>query len=436
MKFTKKNIIIFLLILFFVSATMFYKCNLLADAKTTSKFLMYAILGGLFVYDYKSKLIDRTSAETSFHVVDKCVLFLIIAQCVSIFNSFLYKDQPIKYGLLSSLPFFTTYLFYFWLRKSMLNISIIEKIIITMAFLSCAAKIISLLTMPSPIFGSFEYDLTRGGARFRIPGEEWIVCGFFYFINRYLKLRESKYLIVVSFLYLMLLSTLTRQVILWTTALGVWFVFSSLKLWKKIAFSVLASVLFAFVVPNIPFVKRMSEMTENQVGDGNYKEDVRYRDYQVFLFDYKRTPIQYAFGCGIPSEGRSKWGDEMIKMGEEQLIPVDVGWAGFVFLYGYIPAIVLLFIFIYSLRTPHADRYQYLKYYLVYIMLASILSGPILYYHQYLTVIFCFYAVRKSHYDVLRKNHLGKKILEYEYGINNPKLQQLRRYIKLLRQYR
>ena len=108
--------------------------------------------------------------------------------------------------------------------------------------------------------------------------------------------------------------------------------------------------------------------------------------------------VQYVFGCGLPSQGNSRYGAESEYMsGTLGIIPSDVGWAGAVFYYGYFSTFILLFLFLYCIFKIKGEYYK--RFYLFYIALCAIGGGPILYFHEVIITMFVLANISKRDFD-------------------------------------
>ncbi len=272
-----------------------------------------------------------------------------------------------------------------------------EKLIVSLGITYVVILLIGYVTLPNPIFGIYAIEEGRGGVRFRLSGYFWTVALYFYSIQQF---RDKGSKLSLAFIVLCLFATVltfARQYILYSLLLGFLFYITGITLRKKIIIIILGIFLSVFVIPNTKLYQNYSSITQEQLERNKYEEeDVRVKDYRVFLFDYPRSTMQYLFGCGLASYGNSRYGDELEFMAKtENLIQVDTGWAGFVFYYGYIGGALLLLLILRCLMLNCPKRYNYLKYVILYMSLCSILGGTILFYHEYLIIFLSIYLLSR-----------------------------------------
>lgn len=385
---------LFFLLIFFLSANDFFQINSFGNIETACKTITYLLFAILLILSLKGSKKTLIYGKKN-RIVDKCVIFLLLCLLISIINAFLFKNQDILIGLMTSLPIFIVYLLYFVLKRFQLQEKDLRKIILLLGTLYCIFNIISVLTLPNPLFGRFTFEEDRGGFRLRIPGLFWVNLMYFLLIGKYLVTKKLRYLLFAFLSFLIIASSLARQYIIWSVVLGGLYLFKSFTIRKKIHLIVIIVFLGLYIVPNIPLVKNLTELSDNQKQENDEgKENVRLVDYRVFLYEYERNPIQYLCGCGIASYGNSKYGKELEQMAkDEQLIHADAGWAGFVFYYGYLSALILFILYLYILKAPLQKEYVFYKYFLLYVMLCAIAGGPIIYYHEYIISIVVFYII-------------------------------------------
>lgn len=394
------NFNVLLVLLLMLSANYFFDCTLLGEDLTQIyKLVLYVVFIIVALLTYIKSIPAKNKAIVlrlkGHKVIDKCIVILLFGLLISLFNSFLFKDQSLIVCLITNIPMTIAYLSYFVFKKMNLTNADERNIIILMAFVYCVAFIVSVVTIPNPLFGEFEFSEERGGFRLRIKGIFWVSLCFFFLIQKYKERGRYRYLFGALLVSLFVAASLARQYILWTTVLGLMFLMLNTKLRKKLLLMLIVVLVGFFVVPEIPLVKNLTELSEKQKEkNDNDHEDIRIKDYQTFLFDYDRNIIQYVFGCGLPSQGNSRYGAESEYMsGTLGIIPSDVGWAGTVFYYGYFSTFILLFLFLYSIFKIKGEYYK--RFYLFYIALCAIGGGPILYSHEVIISMFVMSNISK-----------------------------------------
>lgn len=394
------NRVLLLLALLILVSNRLYDVSFIGEGnEVLLKFLSYVTFAILTVVVY-IEIVSRknTTIQLGSHFTDKGVFLLFLGLLISIINALLFKGQDIVASLITSAGVIIAYLVYFEMRMVGFSIKNLEKLTVFFGWCYIVCVIIGFATLPFPLFGTFKFDEEHGGMRFSLPGIHWMNLMFFYYLSRYERNRKLKFLLYGFIAYLVILSSLTRQLIVLSTVLGGFYFFKMISRRGKIIFVFLFFILALFIVPNLTFVQNLKELTEEQASQNDSgREDVRVKDYRVFMFEYERNLSQYLFGCGLASYNRSEYGREMENLAEtENLIQVDAGWAGFVFYYGYFSAFVLLVMMLACLKRRVPSCYLYLKYYVLFIGLCAIASGPILYNNEYIIVMLVLSVIKSE----------------------------------------
>lgn len=162
----------------------------------------------------------------------------------------------------------------------------------------------------------------------------------------------------------------------------------------------------------------MVELSEEQAErNKTEKEDIRITAWKFYTNEYQTNELTRIFGNGLPSIGNSKWGNDFEKTisydyGGNGCFFVDVGWAGFYWLFGAFSTLSLIILLIKAILKNKQTNRQYLSYWLVFLLLTSIASAPILFYSQIISVVTTLYLVYGKEKNESNSN-------------NNIKLQQL-----------
>lgn len=103
------------------------------------------------------------------------------------------------------------------------------------------------------------------------------------------------------------------------------------------------------------------------------------------------------FGNGVPSDGNSIWGTVYFSEAETSgKLTHDVGWAGFFWFFGILTTIALMALMVLAILQPKPPRMKFLNYWLIFIMITSVASAPILYWYQVVNVMTCLGMVYSS----------------------------------------
>lgn len=210
------------------------------------------------------------------------------------------------------------------------------------------------------------------------------------------KTKKHLYLIVITGLFIVL--SVIRQYIFLSIMLGILFILKKSSFIKKMIFVAICLCVYYFILPKIPMYQKMSEVTSSQIDNNAETEDIRISAWKFYTNEYQTNSITRIFGNGLPSIGNSKWGNNFEKTisrdyGGNGCFFVDVGWAGFYWLFGAFSTIGLIILLIKAILKKKSVDKQYLSYWCLFIVLTSIASAPILFYNQIISISTVLYLI-------------------------------------------
>lgn len=351
-----------------------------------------------------------------------CYWVLLGAMFLAVFVATNVHHQPFKVSLMAELgPLMAVLMFW-----AMMRLDLPEEQILKFLLICCLVAVpvyfVNAATFPNMLFGGEtirEEDLSRGILRVPIYFLEFMVMFWFYSINQWIVKRNYKWIGIGALFLVMIFLSVTRQVILISGVLGVVFMLKNAGWFLRICTVGFIAVLMLVILPAIPAYQAMMELSEDQSEQNEMQEeDIRIYDYRYFGDEAQTSIVTRIFGNGVPSYGNSKWGDFIESEWEiNGTFAVDVGWIGFYWHYGAIAVIALLILLIKAAMRHKPPEKRYLTYTVVYFILASIASGPILYFHQMLYIMVVLYLIYKPSESEYEQINSG----------NNIKLQQRRR---------
>lgn len=332
---------------------------------------------------------------------------------VSTFPATLFHPQSYSVTVMSTLPYFLSYL-YFWI---LMRMGLPEKFILRWLFIGCVIAIpvyfINMFSFPNVVFGEeLGEDFSRGILRVPVVFLEVIVLFLFYGINQILLKRGRKkfWIFVCCACVLMIVLSVVRQIILYSLILGILFLLKNISLTKKLLAVVVGVMIVVYVLPSIPMYKTMIELSQDQLDENEDEENVRIGSWRYYTFENQTNDITPFIGNGAPSFGNSVWGnvfeDETVDNGYYY---ADVAWAGIIYIFGWIGFAALLILMLKAVFAHKGSDKEYLTYWFIFIILCGIASGVFIYYHQIFYIMIGLYLV----FGQNEKN-----------GNNNPQLQQ------------
>lgn len=392
--------VIILCLTILVSLNFFDIKYLQFDSKI-GKFVYYGLIVIMFVYTRLNSGKNKVRAKSS--MIKWLFRFLFFSFGIAAINAYRYNNQELEDSIVAALQY-VTYVYFFVLLGTKFKVKDLENI---SDFFSILFVIITLINMllPDPLFGHGEFDLDRGGYRYRLPGIYFVFLSFLIHINRLSKEICYKDVLWVLLTFLAIFSSLTRQIIFVSVLVGGLLYFYNTRWTKKIVFVFVSIVLFSIVERTASFEK-FTNLTKNQIAQNEVNDDIRILSFEYYTSQNKNT-MQFLFGNGVPAEGKSRYGNTFYQNQRySNLYFSDVGWAGFYFFFGLVGVVILTSIILYQSSKKKYPEIRYSSYFCFSYLVLSIASAPILIQGQIMPLMIGLYIcelgrVKKLHISSL-----------------------------------
>lgn len=325
--------------------------------------------------------------------------YLLFGIAFSAIMATLTHMQGIVPSVMGDCLYFLPYLFLFVFLKLDIPEKKVMDTYIVLCVISAVVYFCNVLTMPFNMFGQpiLNEDISRGIIRIPVVFIELFPLLIFYSINRWFETKEKKWFVLIAFATLMIVLSVVRQVIAITGLLAVLFLFRNLSAMKKLLLIGAVGVVVVFVLPTIPIYKTMVELSEDQSDENDNEENIRIQSWRFYTYENQESVLNVIFGNGVPSVGNSIWGTSIDSEAETSgRFPHDVGWAGFFFYFGLLTTIALLALMVMAIMYPKPPEKKYLNYWLIFILITSVASAPILFYFQIINIMVCIGLVYDS----------------------------------------
>ncbi len=298
--------------------------------------------------------------------------------------------QGFMTSMMGAATYFIPYLFLFiYLKMDMVGQKVMN-IFIVLCCISTVVYFSNVLTMPMNMFGQpiLSEDFSRGIIRLPVVFIEIFPLLVFYAINRWFDTKDKKWFLLIAFASLMIFLSVIRQIIAITGVLAVIFMFRNISWVKKALMIAAVGLVVVFVLPQIPIYKTMVELSEDQSADNDNEEDVRIQAWRFYTYENQESPLDVIFGNGVPSIGNSIWGNIFDSESETSgRYTHDVGWAGFFWFFGILTTLALLALLVMAIMHHKPPEMKFINYWLVFIIITSVASGPILYWNQVINLM-------------------------------------------------
>lgn len=361
-----------------------------------SKFIIYALYIVLLFLIVANNTNERNKYEKCFILILTGISISILMACTQ------HSEQSFFISIIATLPYIVPFSTFFILKKSNLSIGWLEKTFIIIGLLNVIMTFQLWALMPNQLFGGLREEDDGRGIRIGVSGDIFKMLLFFYSIYKFKTTKQLKYLILILLCYVTILLSLTRQVMVISTFLGIIYYLKDLKLYKKVIVTFLFVGALIYII-QIPYFQDLISVSERQMENDSENENIRITAFKYYINDGQENLFTRILGNGCYSYGNSQYGYDAKKEQYRTLcFPSDVSIASFYWFFGIFGILGIILVFIKTFKLNINKEYEYLKYVIYYIMLASIASGPLLYYSQNIVLVVVCYMLGKINY--LSKN--------------------------------
>jgi len=307
----------------------------------TSPFI--AIIWALFgLYWFRSKA--GNIKIYNFKKYYKYFYWLIIGFLLSTIPAFLFWKQNFDISLIA----YRRLIFYIFLPMILYMQPSEKQIIKALLYYTIVYIIISVTQAftPFPILTSVidKITLGRGSFDFKdnflgylLPGVSMVLFFFYYKLQQFKELPNSKSFITVFILFCFILVLQNRGALFFATLIFIYVLFKQMGPNK--IFSFLVFCIIAIVVFNI-FSKYWNSMVNETLIQFNDPDYNRWKAYRYFVFEYSPNWLCTILGNGFLS-AKTQSGQFLQSMMNEGYYQSDIGLIGFWSMYGIIPIIVI-----------------------------------------------------------------------------------------------
>lgn len=359
-------------------------------------------LSSLIIYIYMIYKTGNSFCSSDFKIERMIIVSLLATLIISVF----YWNLNLINVLARYFPA-VSILIVFYLKSQRIECSKIEKAIVILTWLYLFCWLIQVFMLPQIIFGGRDEtdNLSRGFIRFYIPTKENLAFLLFYYLSLYVNYKKKIYLCLSFLVYIVIVLHVSRQMIVWSGLFGILFLTKQyLYNIKSLITVTLVLFMFGFYFINTSnVVTSLIEMTEESQGGINSlgTDNIRIEAMQYFIKNYSDNIFTIIFGNGYSSSFDALARHEQVfkNLGYYR---ADVGFVGMYCDTGVISVILYITLFIKVLLfTKVEKKYEYLKYYILYIIFSYLGSHSLT--SNLVFVIMSIYILKCSNYRVLKK---------------------------------
>ena len=356
--------------------------------------LKYIFIAILLYFAYKSKKDNVPLSKVIYWY-----LFFVICSCA---YSAYFNGQNFVRVFVYSYDYLGI-LFCFLIMKFRPSSIQLEKVIIILSITFCCCYLFQWLIFPVQFFSgaSDELNITESTFRMRMPCSICAYCLFFLGINKYILYRKFKY-ILYSLLglipvFIMGFRSLTVGMVFFAIVM---IHFVTKRMSKTVVWLILGFIAAIYISQLSIVQDKIDEMVERQNSGQTFenKDYIRFIEYDYFTTTIFSDPLERIIGGGVPCEISSPYYKGIMYASEKlHFYWVDLGLVGLSFVIG-IPAVLLLsFIAIMVIRKAKSVKYQYIRFTVLTVFLASIItsmelfrSGNLIILSLYVCMLYCY----------------------------------------------
>ena len=356
----REFILFFVVIIWYVVSIQFYMYVGFPNAATYSH-LAELFAAFMLIVCYNDIINTKRNGYVSYIAIGMIISFFISVIYWNASPFYELQAQGTEIGLLYVVVFFS-------LRKWNIGLNVVEHVLLTLSIIYLMCWLYSLYILPEMIFG-FDRDnnygeiTDRGFYRLFIPGNLTpFLC--LYFLGKFIEKKKKICLLLTFVMFIVIILHVGRQMIIWTLIAALLMIYMKYRknLFKILLAATLGCFAFYYVITEIPAVKAMVELSEDQ--SDNFEDDIRVEATEYFIFDYPHNVFSSIFGNGIPAR------DTELQIIEHRgnakgYYLTDVVFFAMYCNYG-LWGVAFCFLLLWRIIKLNVDpKYEYLKYYIL-----------------------------------------------------------------------
>lgn len=298
---------------------------------------------------------------------------MVIPLFIGLFSAKFFHEQSFAITIIAQHGVYFI-LFYFLLHKLKPHPEILMTIFIWLGYVYCILYTIQWAIFPRQIiFANMLFD--RGTVRIFMPGPGYLFSGYFILLGRFFFTKNLKYIAgLIPYLIILLLMG-TRQMIgslVLATLINV--LLSRTIRSKFFMYLLIASCLIPFYFIFQDIFDQMLSVTVEQKSEG-ITANIRYQAIIFYMFNVNKNPLWILVGNGMP-DVLSNYGKMISSFGQNMGFYLeDIGLFADLFHYGIILVIAKLSIYIRLVRWPLLEKYTFIRYNVITILLTLFTGG-------------------------------------------------------------
>lgn len=340
------------------------------------------------------------------------IQLIFLSTLISIIMAYISWGQSIMESILATVPFML-WIFFFYLLQVKFPVKQLENIILFYGFLYCLLYLYQYMHASTPFFGSQdEFTEDRGVIRIIFPGGGIFYLASFLAINKLTAQPNNKWLwLLFSMLGIVCtLMQVTRQAIFGVFLLFFYHLIKDFPTHKKIAITVVCIFgLYFLSNSSNPIVKGIVEAQKTNANEGaNY---IRVEAGTYFLKNFSPNNVSRIFGNGVPYALQSTYALFVANLQQDGFYLSDVGMIAMYVMFGILPVLAFILIWIRSFTIQVPKEFYYVKYYLWYLLITCLTSNSVYDTDYLISTVFALYI-----YQTIYEKY-GERIVDPNNGL-------------------
>ena len=323
----------------------------------------------------------KTLTKTNTPQLFNLMRWIWIVTFFSMFMAWLFRGQALILGYRVTAPMLV-FTFFFYLYQTKPPVDKLEKFIWFFGFAYVILWLYALSQVPTRVFGftDSEFDASRGMERVSLTGNFVMILAYFLAINKFYDTKKKVFILIAALFYTIIILQLTRQLILWTGLVTIYYVWVK----SKGTLITIACVLIAIGLAGVSVIKfsddsivgSLINLTENQVeSQASGEDDIRIVEYRYLFTEHNKNLATNLLGSGMFNM-HSAYGRAMERIQETRKIYFsDVGYACIYGITGLVGLLLYLLLYYKCLKLPLPQHLHYVKMFMLFLIPANIAAS-------------------------------------------------------------
>lgn len=324
----------------------------------------------------------KTEFRTGMPQLFNLMRWLWLVTFFSIFMAWLFRGQSIVLGYLSTASSLV-FVFFFYLYQTKPPVEKLEKLIWVFGFAYVVLWLYATTQVPARVFGFKDEDLldvSRGMERINFCGFGSMIFAYFLSINKFYDTGKKIFILIAGVLFVFIVLQLTRQLIVWTGLVTIYYVWLKSKGTLVTVCCILAAAIFigaSFLkFSDDSIIGAMINLTENQAENQASGEDnIRIEEYRYMFTEHNKNLATNLLGSGN-AHGRSAYGRSVERLNNMRRIYFsDVGYGDMYAHTGLIGLLLYIILYYKCLKVPLPQHLHYIKMFVLFLIFQNIASN-------------------------------------------------------------